>query len=312
MVAEGDPGEAARAGEKVCIDDLNVSFNGKQIVCGASLRIPAGQTTALVGQSGSGKSTLALAACRLLPPGSASISGTVHVGGSEMLSLAGPELRLARSRTIAYLAQDASVALNPLMKVGSQIAETYRQRGGCSRREAKSRALQGFAEVGMRDPDRTYSLYPHQLSGGMRQRVMIAIALALRPALLVGDEPTTALDVTVQKEILDLIVRLQESYSLTVLWITHDLSVVTEIADNVAVMREGHIVEQGTTRRVFEEPAHDYTKSLLQNFHESRTREPKEHRVARMRAARLAGVPTATINIDDVDPALFDSNRKKL
>jgi ABC-type glutathione transport system ATPase component len=272
-------------GEEVRIANLDVSFGGAAVLHNIHLRIPAARTTALVGESGSGKSTLALTVTRLLEPGLATISGTVHVGPHELLGLTGRGLRHTRSHLVAYLAQDASVALNPLMKVGEQIAEAYHARERISWREARARALTGLVDVGMRDPKRIYRQYPHQLSGGMRQRVMIAIALALRPSLLVADEPTTALDVTVQKEILDLVSRLQQEYGLTVLWITHDFSVVAEIADEVAVMHDGRIIEQGTALDVFDAPQHEYTRSLLASFAASRLRAPKAEPVERIVAA---------------------------
>jgi ABC-type glutathione transport system ATPase component len=273
-------------GESVTITDVSVAFGPAQILHNVSVSIPAGRTTALVGESGSGKSTLALTACRLLPPKGPTISGSVRVGETELLGLSGAELRTARSQVVAYLAQDASVALNPLMKVGEQIAETYRQRESISWAEARTKARLGLAQVGMRNPTLIYKQYPHQLSGGMRQRVMIAIALALHPSLLVADEPTTALDVTVQKEILDLVMNLQAEYGLTVLWITHDLSVVAEIADYVAVMHIGRIVEQGTAADIFERPQHEYTKTLLASFQDGRKAETKADRLERLRTAR--------------------------
>jgi ABC-type glutathione transport system ATPase component len=278
-------------GEDVRVEDLHVRFGETEVLHGVSLKIDAGRTLVLVGESGSGKSTLALAATRLLEPDRAETSGSVHVGDVEMLGLSGATLRRARSRVVAYLAQDASIALNPVMRVGSQIAEAYAVREGLGRRAARARALQGLTDVGMRDPQRTFRQYPHQLSGGMRQRVMIAIALALRPSLLVADEPTTALDVTVQKEILDLVARLQREYGLTVLWITHDFAVVAEIADDVVVMHDGRIVESGPVDRIFDHPEHDYTKRLLHSFAASHSATRKSDRVRNLTGA--IPVPTA-------------------
>jgi peptide/nickel transport system ATP-binding protein len=269
-------------GEAVRVVDVSVSFGGTAVLHDINLAIPASRTVALVGESGSGKSTLALTCCRLLEPRRSTASGTVHVGDTELLGLSGVALRRARSHVVAYLAQDASMALNPLMKVGKQIAEAYRIREKLSATASRKRALDGLAQVGMRDPVRTYRQYPHQLSGGMQQRVMIAIALALRPSLLVADEPTTALDVTVQKEILDLVVRLQSEYGLTVLWITHDLAVVAEIADEVAVMRHGRIVEHGHAAMIFDDPKHEYTASLLASFRDGQTVMSKSERLARV------------------------------
>jgi ABC-type glutathione transport system ATPase component len=256
------PGEYTM-GEAARIRGLRVAFGDTEVLHGVDLDIPAARTLALVGQSGSGKSTLALAVSRLLSPRGVHVSGEVHVGEHEVLGLRGEQLRHARTHLVAYLAQDASVALNPLMVVGEQIADAYRMREGLRGAAARDRAVEGLAAVGMRDPRSTFSRYPHQLSGGMRQRVMIAIALALRPSLLVADEPTTALDATVQKEILHLVRGLQDQFGLTVLWITHDLSVVAEIADEVAVMRDGLVLEQQSAIDLFDRPRHEYTRSLL-------------------------------------------------
>jgi ABC-type dipeptide/oligopeptide/nickel transport system ATPase component len=202
---------------------------------------------------------------------------------------------------VAYLAQDASVALNPVMTVGAQIAEAYRVRERLGWRASRSRALEGLADVGMRDPRHTYRQYPHQLSGGMRQRIMIAIALALRPSLLVADEPTTALDVTVQREILDLVARLQREYGLTVLWITHDFSVVAEIADDVVVMQDGRVVETGTVHQIFDDPQHEYTRSLLDSFAASRTATSKSERARVLTGAIPVVVPHASAATDASD-----------
>ncbi|MEV7251964.1 ABC transporter ATP-binding protein [Streptomyces cyaneofuscatus] len=263
-------------GDDVSISGLTVSYGAAPALRDVYLNIPAGTTTALVGESGSGKSTLALAASRLLPPGASIVSGSVRVGDTDLAALHGPPLREARGRLAAYLPQDASDALNPVTRVGPQIAEVHRVRHGMSRREAAGLARQNLADVGFPDPERVARRYPHELSGGMRQRAIIAIALAFRPRLLIADEPTTALDVTVQAEILGLIGRIQRSCGLTVLWITHDMSVVAEIADRVAVLYGGTIVEQADALTLFETSRHPYTQALLRCFREGRTAAPKQ------------------------------------
>ncbi|MFF0449851.1 ABC transporter ATP-binding protein [Streptomyces sp. NPDC004609] len=265
-----------RLGSDVTIDGLSVAYGDFHALRDVSLHVPAGTTTALVGESGSGKSTLALAAGRILPAGARITAGSVRVGEVELTALDGKDLREARGRTAAYLAQDASAALNPVIRVGRQIAEVHRVRNGASRAEADLLARQALADVGIPDPDRVARLYPHALSGGMRQRVIIAMALAFHPRLLIADEPTTALDVTVQAEILGLVSRLQQEYGLTVVWITHDMSVVAETADHVAVLYGGRLVEHTDVLSLFEGARHPYTQALLTCFQSGRNAGPKE------------------------------------
>ena len=245
------------------VSNVNVRYGDFQAVTGASLTIEQGTTLALVGESGSGKSSLAFAIGRLLPPGGEIASGTVRVGDLEVSSLAGEQLRRARGRVVGYLAQDSMAALNPVLTAGLQVAEVYAARDGVSRSQAKRHAVEMLAQVGIQRPEKVAGMYAHELSGGMRQRVMIAMALALRPQLLIADEPTTALDVTVQAEILALARELQREHAVTFLWITHDMGVVAEMADTVAVMYGGRIVERGPAATVFDEPAHPYTQALL-------------------------------------------------
>ncbi len=247
----------------VDVADLGVRYGDFAAVTGASLVIGEGTTLALVGESGSGKSSLALAVGRLLPPAGRISSGTVMVDGVDVARLEGKELRQARGRLVGYLAQDSMAALNPVLPAGRQVAEVYEARDGVGRREARREAVEILTQVGIQRPAEVARMYPHELSGGMRQRVMIAIALAQRPRLLVADEPTTALDVTVQAEILALARELQAEHGVTFLWITHDMGVVAEIADAVAVMYGGRIVEQGAVADVFDDPAHPYTQALL-------------------------------------------------
>lgn len=258
-------------GSDVVIENLSVSYGGFDALRNVSLEVKAGTTMALVGESGSGKSTLALAASRLLPAGAEIVSGTVTVGDTELVSLRDVSLRAARGRVVAYLAQDALAALNPVVRVGNQIAEVFRGRDGLDRSESRERALQALGDMKIADPARVARLYPHQLSGGMRQRVMIAIALAFQPQLLVADEPTTALDVTVQADILRLMSDLQRRTGLTVIWITHDMGVVAEIADSVAVVYGGRLVEIGDVNSAFDNAMQPYTRDLLRCFNDDRT-----------------------------------------
>ncbi len=247
---------------KLVLDTIDVQYDGFAAVRGASVSIRGGRTLALVGESGSGKSSLALAAARLLPPGT-DVAGSIKVGDRELSEIRGEELRAARGRIVGYLAQDAMAALNPVMRVGKQVAEVFVRHENASGREAHAKAVDLLRRVGIQGPDIVARKYPHELSGGMRQRVMIAIALALKPEVLIADEPTTALDVTVQAEILVLVRELQAERDLVVVWITHDMGVVAEIADEVAVMYGGRIVEHAPVAEVFARPLHPYTAALI-------------------------------------------------
>ena len=247
----------------LAVSGLGVRYGSFSAVTDASIEVEQGTTLALVGESGSGKSSLALAVGRLLPPVGEISAGSVTVDGVDVVQLTGNELRRARGRLVGYLAQDSMAALNPVLTAGKQVAEVFEARDGVSKAEARREAVAIITQVGIQRPAQVARMYPHELSGGMRQRVMIAIALALRPRLLVADEPTTALDVTVQAEILALARELQAEHGVTFLWITHDMGVVAEIADTVAVMYGGRIVEQGPVAEIFESPAHPYTRALL-------------------------------------------------
>ncbi|MGW7434092.1 ABC transporter ATP-binding protein [Streptomyces sp. NPDC054861] len=282
---------ARRLGSDVGIDGLSVAYGDHTALRDVSLHVPAGTTTALVGESGSGKSTLALATGRLLPAGARITAGSVRVGDVDLTALGGRALREARGRTAAYLAQDASAALNPVVRVGRQIAEVHQVRCGASRAEAAELSQRALADVGIPDPERVARLYPHALSGGMRQRVIIAMALAFHPQLLIADEPTTALDVTVQAEILGLVSRLQREYGLTVVWITHDMSVVAEIADHVAVLYGGRLVEHTDVLGLFEGARHPYTRALLECFRSGRDAAPKEPYTTIAGSPPTGGVP---------------------
>jgi peptide/nickel transport system ATP-binding protein len=230
-----------------------------------SFAIAPGESLALVGESGSGKSATALALMRLLPPG-AEVSGEIVFESRNLLDLDDNAMRLLRGQKIAMIFQEPMTALNPVMRVGDQVAEAalaHSSPDARSKREAWDRAVEALREVQIPDPEGRAHDYPHQLSGGQRQRVMIAMALVNRPQLLVADEPTTALDVTVQAQILELIAQLRSKYGLAMLFISHDLAVVSQVADRVAVMYAGQIVETGATAQIVRTPVHPYTRGLL-------------------------------------------------
>lgn len=244
------------------IRDLKVRYGEVEAVRGAELSVNRGEIVAVIGESGSGKSSLALSAARLLPPGTA-VEGEILLDGTDCLELTGPELAALRGDRIGYVPQDAMAALNPVMTIGRQVAEVFLLHRDLDRREATRLATEALDRVKIREPGKVMNLYPHQLSGGMRQRVLIAIAMALEPALLIADEPTTALDASVQAEIVSLIRELCRSAETAVLWVTHDMGVVAEIADSISVMYAGRIVESGPARDLFDDPRHPYTAALI-------------------------------------------------
>jgi ABC-type dipeptide/oligopeptide/nickel transport system ATPase component len=246
---------------------LTVVFEGGPLpvtaVDDVSFQIAPGETLGLVGESGSGKSVTALAILRLLqPPGRVS-GGTVLFEGRDLLALPEHEMRRVRGARISLIFQEPATALNPVMCVGDQIAEALTVHGLASGEDARARAVTLLEAVRITDAPRRARDYPHQLSGGMRQRVMIAIALACHPPLVIADEPTTALDVTIQAQVLELLRELKAALNLAVLLITHDFGVIAEMADRVAVMYRGSLVEHGPVRQILRAPAHDYTRSLL-------------------------------------------------
>jgi ABC-type dipeptide/oligopeptide/nickel transport system ATPase component len=248
------------------VGHLNVTFATQTgevaAVRDVSFSIPESGTLGLVGESGSGKSATALAILRLLPP-QARASGTIKFASEDLLSLAEESMRRIRGARISMIFQEPMTALNPVMRVGDQVAEAVRVHGQASKREAWNRAVEALREVAIQEPESRARDYPHQLSGGQRQRVMIAMALVNGPQLLIADEPTTALDVTIQAQILDLLKELRTRRKLAMLFISHDLSVVAQVADQVAVMYAGEIVEMGPVQRIFTAPAHAYTRGLI-------------------------------------------------
>ena len=228
-----------------------------------SFEIRPGETLGLVGESGSGKSVTALSVMRLVQTPGRIAGGNVVFKGRELLTLPESDMRKVRGAEIALIFQEPMTALNPVFTIGDQIAETLRVHGRAARREARSKAIELLEAVRIPNAASRVDDYPHQLSGGMRQRVLIAMAIACNPSLVIADEPTTALDVTIQAQILDLLSEMKAAFHLSLLLITHDLGVIAETADRVAVMYAGRIVEQGPVRAIFRQPQHPYTRALL-------------------------------------------------
>ncbi len=233
------------------------------VVTDISFQLAPGETLCLVGESGSGKSTTALAIINLLPPGGRVTSGSVALRGRELKGLGDRDMQRIRGAEIGFVFQEPMTALNPVFTIGRQIEETLLAHGRADRRSARTQAIALLTSVSIPDPQRRIDAYPHQLSGGLRQRVLIALALACGPQVLIADEPTSALDVTIQAEILDLLRDLRQRLGLALLMITHDLGIVAEMADRVAVMRAGQIVEHATVQELFSSPVHPYTRELL-------------------------------------------------
>ena len=254
------------------VEDLRVTFPGPgnsriRAVDGVSFALSRGETLALVGESGCGKSLTSLSLLKLVPvPGRIEPESRIRLGDTEVLPLEGEALRRIRGRRVGMIFQDPMSSLNPVFRVGDQIAEGILAHFDVRRREARDRAVALLREVGIPDPAARANAYPHPLSGGMRQRVMIAIALAAEPEILVADEPTTALDVTVQAQILEVLDRLRVARGMAVLLVTHDLGIVAGRADRVAVMYAGQIVEEAPTRDLFSRPSHPYTQGLFSSI----------------------------------------------
>jgi peptide/nickel transport system ATP-binding protein len=248
------------------IEDLHVAIDGAtaaNILRGVSLNVDAGEVRGLVGESGAGKSMLARAVLGLLPERAQIGGGTILFEGRDLLAMPERERRGLLGRRIALIPQDPMTSLNPVKRVGVQIATVLRHHLGLSRHEARERSVELLAEVAIRDPRRVLTLYPHEISGGMRQRVLIAMAFACDPSLVIADEPTTALDVTVQRQVLQLVERLRLRHGAAVLFVTHDLGVVAKICRSMSVLHAGRVLEDGATADILAQPRHPYTRALL-------------------------------------------------
>ena len=249
------------------VSNLTVEYPGDppvQAVRGLDLILDRGETVGLVGESGSGKSTVALAVLNLVP-GGAHVSGEVRLGGDDLLSMKPAQLRRVRGARVAMVFQDPASALNPVLRVGDQLAEVLREHLGLGRAEAARRAVEALGDVGVPSPEARARAYPHELSGGTRQRAMLAMALACEPEVLLADEPTTSVDPTLQAQLLELLRATQARTEMAVLFISHDLAVVSSICHRVLVMKEGREVERGPLPGVFVAPQHDYTRHLVES-----------------------------------------------
>ena len=269
----------------LAIKNLSVetAYDSRTLVNNISLDIEKGEAIGVVGESGSGKTLSALSILGLLPRGVQISSGSIVYNGNDLVTSNSETLRSIRGREISMIYQDPMTALNPVMKLGDQLREVIDSHQPKSP-DINQMIFDAFKEVGIPDPDRAFHSYPHEFSGGMRQRVMIAMALILSPELLIADEPTTALDVTIQQQILALVLEERRKRNMSMLWITHDLGVVANLVDKVVVMYAGRIVETGSVERIFKEPQHPYTAGLLASL-------PKASDKNRTRLASIPGVP---------------------
>jgi peptide/nickel transport system ATP-binding protein len=282
------------------VTDLGISFSHpRPAVRSVSVTVEEGEVVALVGESGSGKSMTARAVIGLLPDG-AIATGSVRLRGREVLGLPDAELNQVRGRQVAMVFQEPQTALNPVRTVGWQIGEALRAHGGVRGKAAKARAVELLREVEIPDPEERLGFYPHQLSGGQKQRVVLALALANEPELLLADEPTTALDVTVQAEILALLRRIRDRTGTSILIITHNMGVVAHLADRVVVLRQGEVVEEASTRELFAAPQHSYTRQLLDAVPRLPTPEERVHAVTVDEAPAVGSDAVAALEYDDV------------
>ena len=247
----------------LAIEGLKLAINDASVLRGVSLQVQPGEVRGLVGESGAGKSMLGRAVLGLLPSNATIASGRVAFEGHDLLAMREAERRGLLGRRIALIPQDPMTSLNPVKRVGAQIANLLRHHLGLSRRAALARTTELLTEVAIREPERVLSLYPHEMSGGMRQRVLIAMAFACDPSLVIAGEPTTALDVTVQRQVLQLVERLRRRHGSAVLFITHDLGVVAKICGSMTVLHAGRVLEEGETAEVLVRPRHAYTRALL-------------------------------------------------
>lgn len=287
----------------VDIRDLTVTFTGGrkpiQAVSGVSLRVKRGEVVALIGESGSGKSVTLRSVLRLHNPARSRIGGEILVGGEDVVKMSNGKLSSFRGKVASMIFQEPLLALDPVYTVGQQIIEAILRHENISHAEARQRALSLFERVRIPSPERRLDAYPHEMSGGMRQRAMISLALASGPQLLLADEPTTALDATVQIQILLLLRELQRELGLSVIFVTHDLGAAVEVADRVAVMYAGRIVEQGTTRTLIRAPRHPYTRALLKSLAHGSV----------SKGTRLETIPGAPPDLSNLSPGCSFADR---
>jgi oligopeptide/dipeptide ABC transporter ATP-binding protein len=278
------------------VENLGVQFATEdgivQAVDGVSFTLERGKVLGIVGESGSGKSVTAMTLLGLTRGVNARFEGTINYKGEDLLHMSEAQLRRFRGNELAMIFQDPMTAMNPVYRIGDQIAEAIRTHETASKTTAKNRSVQLLRQVGIPSPEERVHDYPHQFSGGMRQRAMIAMALANNPDVLIADEPTTALDVTIQAQIIELIDRLKDDFNSSVILITHDLGVVADIADDIAVMYAGRIVEYGTKRQLFYDPQHPYTWGLLGSI-------PRLDRPKPEKLHSIAGAPPSLINLPE-------------
>jgi oligopeptide/dipeptide ABC transporter ATP-binding protein len=261
-------GDRDSGSELLKIEGLRIEFDGAERTVGvqhASVSVSAGTIVGLVGESGSGKSLTCRAVSQLIPRPGRIASGSVTLAGQEVVGMSRRELQELRAHTVGMVFQDPFTALNPTRRIGAQLTEVLRLNLGMPRAASRDRAIELLGQMEIPEPERRFDAYPHELSGGMRQRVMIALAIAPSPTLLIADEPTTALDVTTQAQILKLIVRLRDEVGMSVLFVSHDMGVVAQICDGIHVMYGGHVVEAGEAAAVLARPQHPYTRALLQS-----------------------------------------------
>jgi peptide/nickel transport system ATP-binding protein len=294
IVEETTPPQSSPSRGFLDVRDLRVHFPTEdglvKSVDGLSFHVERGKTLGIVGESGSGKSVTSMSVMGLHKAGTARVSGQILLDGQDLLTTSPEEVRRLRGKKMAMIFQDPLSAMHPYYTVGDQIIEAYRIHNDVSKKEARAHAIEMLDRVGIPQPDRRVDSYPHQYSGGMRQRAMIAMALSCDPDLLIADEPTTALDVTVQAQILDLIRDLQREFNSAVIIITHDLGVVAELADDILVMYAGRAVEYGTADQIFDAPEHPYTWGLLSSM-------PRLDRPRSQRLMPIPGSPPSLINV---------------
>ena len=315
MAGIHDRGSVSVAREPLLrVRDLRVEFplaggEVRHAVNDVSFDVPHGSVTCLVGESGSGKSVTAMSTINLVDEPGRVVSGSVNFDGQDVLSLKHKDLERLRGEGISMIFQEPMHSLNPVLRIGKQLNETIQVHSGASRESAWKQSVQWLERVGLPNPEQIMNMYPHELSGGMAQRVMIAIALCCGPKLLIADEPTTALDVTIQAQIIHLLLKLKDEIGLSILFITHDFGVVAEVADYVVVMYEGKVVEHGDVYSIFDHPQHPYTKALLETrpmIGTRRRRLPTVHDLAPQFAELSDGNPLAVLD----DAAAFENEER--